>query len=68
MKMSELKRLQVYAAISEPIMRKRIKIQLEDTDPVFPSTLYVDDVDEMLFKLEQEIWKELKEALKLEGP
>jgi hypothetical protein len=61
MKVSEYKKSEAYAAISDPIMDLRISTKRCDRnlDPM--------ELDGELFKLEIEIWKRLKSALNIEG-
>ena len=54
MKISEKKKQQAYDAINDPTTSLRVKNA---------SGISVDDMDEELFKLEQEIWRRLKTAL-----
>ncbi len=57
MKMSEKKRQDVYAAISNSIMDCRIEIQKERGEITALA------IDGKLFNLEIEIWKRVKQAL-----
>lgn len=62
MRLSEKKKSEPYTAIHEPIMRKRISIQnsrqvLGDKN--------ADDLDSSLFKLNQDIWNEVKKTLSI---
>ena len=60
-KMSEKKRQEVYAAISNSIMETRIDINKSDK-PIEPL-----EIDGKLFNLEICIWKRVKQALNLDG-
>ena len=65
MKLSEKKRVALYAAISEPITQKRITVaQSEDV----LGSKNAKDLDEMLSRLERQIWREVHAVLNLEGP
>jgi hypothetical protein len=63
MKLSEKKRTELYKAISEPIFQTRIGISR-----MGPGDKKLEQVDEKLFKLEQEIWKEVTKALGIQRP
>ena len=55
MKLSDKKSSEIYSAIRDPIMDARIKLKLSE------------EQDYILFKLETEIWKNIKNVLKIEG-
>jgi archaellum component FlaC len=57
MRISKKKRQELYKAFSDPIMKVRINIA--QTKPSLPT------VDEKLFRLEQEIWQEIKATLEI---
>ena len=62
MRLSEKKRSALYEAINEPVMQKRIAAQ--------KLPISYDDrqlVDELLYKLEREIWAEVRKALNISG-
>ena len=60
MRISEKKGSSIYKAISEPITKKRITvIQSEDVN----GKTNAKDVDELLYKLELEIWREVRNVL-----
>lgn len=59
--MSERKKMEVYAAISNSIMDLRIELKKNNT-PIDPLA-----IDGKLFKLEIAVWKRLKNALDIEG-
>jgi hypothetical protein len=60
MRMSDPKKAELYNSISEPIMKRRIGIARINRKSVGANT-----VDEMLFALEQEIWRGLKKTLNI---
>ena len=60
MRMRESKRAALYSAISEPIMKRRIGIARLNRD-----SMGANSVDDMLFALEQEIWREITKTLNI---
>jgi len=64
MRMSEQKRSALYAAISEQIMQKRIAVAQSENVLGNKNTK---DVDELLYKLERDIWREVRLALNISG-
>lgn len=61
MRISEKKKIALYESISEPIMKKRIRIQQQK------GLYHADDLDAMLFKLTSDIWKEVTDTLGIQG-
>jgi len=62
MRISESNRTKLYAAIHEPIMQKRIAVK-QSKDVL--GLKNADDIDEMLYKLNNDIWNEVKEVLNI---
>ena len=60
MKASEKTRSALYEAISEPIMKSRIDIGMNGS----PSS---EQMDNILYSLEREIWAEVRKALNIFG-
>ena len=60
MRISEKKQSELYSAIREPIMDARIAVK-------HVNNLTEDNVDDMLFKLEQRVWREVKKTLNIEA-
>jgi hypothetical protein len=58
MRISQKKQTELYKAISEPIFQARIRVAR-----MGPGDKKLEQVDEKLFRLEQEIWKEIKTTL-----
>ena len=61
MRMRDSKQAKLYSAISDPIMKRRIGIHKLNRKSVGANS-----VDDMLFALEREIWKEIKKALNIQ--
>lgn len=61
MKISDKKRMDVYAAIADPLLELRLAIQRNGP----PSK---DVLDQMLFNMTSDIWRRVHKALNLEGP
>lgn len=59
MKISEEKKTELYAAIHEPIMQLRIKVQVQSR------SIPVHKIDDSLYKLNGEIWKEVIKVLNI---
>ena len=64
MELSEKRRTALYAAISEPIMNKRIAVAQSDN---ILGKKNSKDIDELLYKLERDIWREVRLALNISG-
>lgn len=64
MRLSEKKRSALYTAISEPIMNKRIIIKQSENVLGHKNA---NDIDELLYKLESDIWAEVQKALNISG-
>lgn len=64
MNISEKKRTELYTAISEPIMRKRIAVAQSE---YVLGNKNAKDIDDILYHLERDIWKEVRLALKISG-
>ena len=62
MKLSENNKTRLYAAISEPIMEQRIVVAQGNSRFAHPS---ISEIDDMLFRLESKIWREVKGVLNL---
>lgn len=60
MKISKKKTGELYTAIAEPIMKERVGVNRKN------EKFSKEEVDLLLFSLEQKIWKEVKQTLKLE--
>ena len=61
MNISEKKRSELYTAIHEPIMQKRIAAKK------IYQIQYNNKLDDMLYELEREIWIEVRKALNISG-
>ena len=64
MNISEKNRSKLYEAISEPIMRKRIAIK--NSEGVI-GLKNAKDIDDLMYRLEREIWVEVRKALNIAG-
>lgn len=61
MRLSEKKKSEVYAAISETIMEQRIELAKYGS----PSS---EELDAKLFRMENKIWKQVHKALNIDTP
>jgi len=59
MKLSDKRKQELYSAISARIMDLRVELKMN------PDLSDLDKLDARLFKLEQEIWPDVKQALNL---
>jgi len=59
MRLSEKKSNELYDAMSDEIMKERVKVRMND------KSLSAEQVDEMLYMLEHKIWPRIKKALNL---
>ena len=57
-KLSERMKTKLYASISDPVMD--LRLQIKRSEPISK-----DKMDDFLFALEQQIWKEVKATLNL---
>lgn len=64
MNLSEKKRSALYEAISEPIMQKRIAVAQSEA---VLGKKNARDIDDLLYKLERDIWAEVRKALNISG-
>jgi len=64
MRLSESKRTALYTAISEPIMQKRITVK---NSSCCLGEKNARDIDDLLYKLERDIWVEVRKALNISG-
>lgn len=62
MRISEKSRQAVYRAIHEPIMNKRIAIKQSEN---VLGAKNAGDIDDILYKLERDIWAEIRKALNI---
>lgn len=65
MKISEARKSAAYEAISEPIMKARITLAQSDNAL---GKKNAEDIDAMLFRLQNAIWRELCQALNISDP
>lgn len=61
MKLSDKKKSELYAAIAEPIMDERLMLQKYGS----PGS---EQLDERLFKMQNDIWRRVHKALNLDDP
>lgn len=64
MNISEAKRTELYTAISEPIMKKRIAIKQSEN---VLGVKNAKDIDDIFYHLERDIWAEVRLALNISG-
>lgn len=64
MNISEKKKSQLYAAISGPIMNNRISVRQSKN---VLGEKNANDIDDLLYKLERDIWVEVRQALNISG-
>ena len=62
MNISSKRQAALYDAIHEPIIKKRIEVQKAKNELGVKATV---KIDQMLFVLEKDIWKEVAKALNL---
>jgi hypothetical protein len=63
MELSQKKRTELYKAFSEPIIKLRIQMSR-----MGPGDKKLKEMDDKLFRLEQEIWREIAKALDIKNP
>ena len=63
MRMSEAKKLEVYAAIHEQVMLKRVAVR---NSVKVLGRKNTDDIDLLLWNLDQNIWSAVEKALNIE--
>jgi hypothetical protein len=63
MKLSQKKQTELYKAVSEPIFQVRVQV-----GRMGPGDEKLMKVDEKLFKLELEIWKNIAQVMKIDRP
>jgi hypothetical protein len=63
MQLSDKKRMELYKALSEPIMQVRIQVAR-----MGPGDEKLIEIDDKLFRLEQEIWSSVTKVLGIKKP